>query len=98
MAYGYGHGAAPCAFAALQAGATGLGVALLEEAIELREAGIAAPILVLSEVPLGSEADALSNDVAVALYTERGLGGLAAAAEATGVAPRVHVKADTGMH
>ena len=48
-AQGYGHGAAPIALAALEAGATGLGVALVEEGIELREAGIDAPILVLSE-------------------------------------------------
>ena len=46
---GYGHGAVPVARAALEAGAIGLGVALVEEGIELREAGIDAPILVLSE-------------------------------------------------
>ena len=95
---GYGHGAVQCAEAALEAGATLLGVALLEEAWQLRAAGIVAPILLLSEAPPGSEGEALADDVAVALYTERGLGGLAAAAEATGIVPRVHVKADTGMH
>ena len=46
---GYGHGAVPVARAALDAGAVALGVALVEEGIELREAGIDAPILVLSE-------------------------------------------------
>ena len=45
----YGHGAVPLRRAALEAGAVGLGVALVEEGIELREAGIDAPILVLSE-------------------------------------------------
>ena len=46
---GYGHGAVPVARAALDAGAAALGVALVEEGIELRDAGIDAPVLVLSE-------------------------------------------------
>src|SRR4051794_329624 len=46
---GYGHGAVEVGRAALDAGATWLGVALVEEGVELREAGIDAPILVLSE-------------------------------------------------
>ncbi|RIK53239.1 hypothetical protein DCC62_32445, partial [candidate division KSB1 bacterium] len=44
---GYGHGAAPVARAALLAGATQLGVALLEEGVALRREGLRAPILVL---------------------------------------------------
>ena len=48
---GYGHGAVPIARAALDAGATWLGVALVEEGVALREAGIDAPVLVLSEPP-----------------------------------------------
>ncbi len=46
---GYGHGDVPVAEAALRAGATWLAVALLEEGVRLREAGIEAPVLVLSE-------------------------------------------------
>jgi alanine racemase len=49
----YGHGDVPVARAALAAGATWLGVALVEEGIGLRDAGIEAPILVLSEFPPG---------------------------------------------
>ena len=45
----YGHGAVPVARAAVRAGAAWLGVALVEEALELRRAGISAPLLVLSE-------------------------------------------------
>lgn len=41
----YGHGLIPCAKAAVEAGADFLGVALLEEAILLREAGVKAPLL-----------------------------------------------------
>ena len=48
---GYGHGAVEVASAALEAGAQGLCVALVREGVELREAGIDAPILVLSEQP-----------------------------------------------
>ncbi|MDP5051778.1 MAG: alanine racemase, partial [Candidatus Planktophila sp.] len=50
----YGHGLVPVAQAALDAGASSLGVALLEEAITLREAGISAPILAWL-VPPGSD-------------------------------------------
>ena len=50
---GYGHGAVPVARAALEGGASWLGVALVEEGVELREAGITAPVLVLSEPPAG---------------------------------------------
>src|SRR5215468_5637457 len=46
---GYGHGAVEIGRAALEAGATHLGVALVEEGVALREARIDAPILVLSE-------------------------------------------------
>src|SRR4029450_13454177 len=45
----YGHGAVPVARAAVRAGAAWLGVALVEEALELRRAGISAPLLGLSE-------------------------------------------------
>ena len=53
---GYGHGAVPVGRAALDAGASCLGVALVEEGVELRDAGIDAPVLVLSEpVPEAAE-------------------------------------------
>jgi alanine racemase len=52
---GYGHGAVPVARAALSAGAEWLGVALVEEGMALRDAGIDARVLVLSEFPPGSE-------------------------------------------
>jgi alanine racemase len=73
-------------------------VALLEEAVELRRAGFDQPILILSEVPAGSEAAALRADVTFALYSDGGLRRLVEAAEATGATPRVHIKVDTGMH
>jgi alanine racemase len=96
---GYGHGAVPVATAALGAGATWLGVALVEEGIRLREAGIEAAILVLSEFPSGSEKDALAAGLTPTLYTDAALARLADAAQSLGDARiGVHLKLDTGMH
>ena len=72
----YGHGAVPVARAALAAGATWCGVALVEEGLELRAAGIEAPILVLSEFPPGAEAVALAHRLTPSLYSTEGLGAL----------------------
>jgi alanine racemase len=95
---GYGHGDAAVARAALEAGATWVGVALVEEGLGLREAGVDAPILVLSEFPAGSEADALAARLTPTLYTTEGLDRLAAATRELERPPGVHVKVDTGMH
>ena len=95
---GYGHGAVPCARAALEGGASWLGVALVEEGLSLREAGIEAPVLVLSEFPPGAEKDALAAGLTPTVYTEAGLDGLSQVARDLGVAARVHLKVDTGMH
>jgi alanine racemase len=94
----YGHGDVEVARAALQGGATWLGVALVEEGIRLRDAGIEAPILTLSEFPAGSESDALEADLTPTVYSEAGLGGLASAAGKLGRSVSVHLKVDTGMH
>ncbi|MGH9102992.1 MAG: alanine racemase, partial [Acidimicrobiales bacterium] len=96
----YGHGAVAAASAALRGGATWLAVALVEEGIELRRAGIEAPVLVLSEAP----ADALRPLVAAGLvptvYSREGLQALEEAAGGLSPAGRidVHLKVDTGMH
>jgi len=92
---GYGHGAVAVARAALQAGAAWCGVALVEEGLELRAAGIESPILVLSEFPPGAEAVALAHRLTPSLYSLGGLQRLAAAARGP---VGVHVKVDSGMH
>jgi alanine racemase len=97
-ANGYGHGDVEVAGAALSAGATWLGVALVEEGLQLRAAGLTAPILVLTELPPGSERDALGAGLTPVAYTNEGLAGLASAARALGRQVGVHVKLDTGMH
>jgi alanine racemase len=95
-ANGYGHGDVEVARAALEAGATWIGAALVEEGLGLRAAGIEAPILVLSELPPGSEAVALAARLTPTVYSDAGLVRLAAAAPGRGIA--VHAKIDTGMH
>ncbi len=95
---GYGHGDVRVARAALDAGATWLGVALVEEGIGLRDAGIDVPVLLLSEPPVGSEKEALAANLTMTLYTGAGLRALAEAAGAFGRRVGVHVKLDTGMH
>ncbi|MGZ4150776.1 MAG: alanine racemase [Actinomycetota bacterium] len=94
-ANGYGHGDVEVARAALSAGATWIGVALVEEGLRLRAAGIEAPVLVLSEFPAGAERTALDASLTPTLYTAEGLARLSRAAAAD---VGVHVKVDTGMH
>jgi len=95
---GYGHGDAPVARAALEAGATWLGVALVEEGLGLRGAGIDAPILVLSEFPHGAEKEALAHGLTPTVYSDEGVAAVAEAAGSVGRTVGVHVKLDTGMH
>jgi alanine racemase len=94
----YGHGAVPCARAVLEGGASSLAVALVEEGIELREAGVDAPILLLSEPPPDAVAEAVAAELTLTLYTAAGIERAADAGRARGRSVPVHVKVDTGMH
>lgn len=99
---GYGHGAIEVARAALDAGASRLAVAHVSEGIQLREAGIVAPILLLSEPPADALAGAWAHDLTPTLYhaeTVAKAGQLVEASSATGPRPwPIHLKVDTGMH
>lgn len=95
---GYGHGAVPVAKAALDAGATWLGVALVEEGAALRSEGIDAPILVLSEPPLPAAAVVVSERLTPVVYTPAGIEALAKANVHADEPLPVHLKVDTGMH
>ena len=97
-ANGYGHGAVEVAQTALSAGARGLCVALADEAHQLRQAKIVAPILIVSEQPETQHEQMLRDDVAATLYNEATILSYAATAERLGVVGRVHLKIDTGMH
>ncbi len=94
----YGHGAVAVARAALEGGATWLAVATPEEGIELRDAGIGAPVLVLSEPPPQAVADVVARGLTPTLYSRRAVRAVAEASERAGVVTDVHVKVDTGMH
>jgi alanine racemase len=76
---GYGHGAVPVARAALEAGASWLAVAVVEEGEALRRAGVDVPILLLAEPPADAMAGAAANRLTPTLYT---VGGVEAAAKA----------------
>jgi alanine racemase len=93
---GYGHGAVRVSEAALGAGASCLAVALVEEGIVLREAGIDAPILLLSEPPPEAAAEVVARRLTPTVYTSRGIDAFGAAA--TDGVLGVHLKVDTGMH
>lgn len=88
---GYGHGAVPVARAALEAGATWLGVATAAEARELRAAGLTAPVLIFGPLTGADLADAAEAGAEVVAWSVPFLD----AAARLGV--RVHVKVDTGM-
>lgn len=92
---GYGHGDVPVAEAALEAGAGRLAVALVEEGVRLREAGIASPILVLSEPSSNDVAELVHWRLTPSAYRVEFLKALAAAADEP---LEVHLKIDTGMH
>ncbi|MCL6594095.1 MAG: alanine racemase, partial [Alicyclobacillus sp.] len=89
----YGHGALPVARASLAAGASWLGVATLDEALQLRQAGLTAPILVLGYVDSRWAAVAVRHQVTLSVVSVEH----AQALSATGEPVCVHLKLDTGM-
>src|ERR687884_1017923 len=93
----YGHGAVPVARACVEAGATGLAVATVDEGLALRRSGITAPLLVLGASAPEEHPEALRHDLTLAVGSLRMADDVAAAARATGVTARVHVEVDTGM-
>ncbi|TFB48483.1 alanine racemase [Cryobacterium tagatosivorans] len=96
-ANGYGHGAAPVARAALAGGADWLGVADIEEALELRSAGIRAPILAWLHDPDADWAGAIAADIDLGLSSARQLQQVADAAESLGRTASVQIKLETGL-
>ncbi len=93
----YGHGAVKCARIMQTSGADQFAVATVDEGIELREAGIAKPILILSEPPISAIDALLEHDLMPSVYTmEFGLALGEAAAAADKVA-EYHLAVDTGM-
>ena len=94
---GYGHGAVPVARAALEGGASALGVAAVSEAESLRDAGLDAPILIMGPLT-GDEWDrAVAAGAELAAWTPEAVGAAEAAGARRGVAVPLHLKLDTGM-
>ena len=94
---GYGHGLVPSARAVLAGGADFLGVAVLDEALALRAAGITAPVLAWLHGPGTDYTAAFAADVEVSVNAGWALDDVLAAVRAAGRPARVHLKADTGL-
>lgn len=90
----YGHGAVEIAQEAVACGAEILGVAFLDEAIELRKAGIVSPVLVLGYTPPEGIALARRHGVTLTIFDREMLDALR---HESGSPVQVHVKIDTGM-
>jgi alanine racemase len=94
---GYGHGAAAVGRAAVDGGATWLAVAQVDEARALRDSGIDAPVLLLSEPRSRAEVDTgIALGITFTVYTPAMIDAIGGAAK-QGDYP-VHLKVDTGMH
>jgi alanine racemase len=93
----YSHGAVPVARAALEAGATWLGVARVSELLELRSGGISAPVLMLGYVPPLRLEEVIDLDCVLTVWSCDQLEEISAAAARMGKYTRVHIKVDTGM-
>lgn len=96
-ANGYGHGAVEVSRAALGAGADMLAVATLEEAVELKDAGIPAPVLLLGCLFPDQASDVIEYDVTSMVCDLSYASELSRTAISAGRRARVHVKVDTGM-
>jgi len=98
---GYGHGMVPVARILAEAGADGLCVATLDEAIELRDAGLALPILVLYPVPAAFAAEAAARDIALAagdpVLLDRLLAAIGSRAAGDARELRLHLEVETGL-
>lgn len=96
-ANGYGHGVIETSKACLAAGAEFLAVAMLTEAMELREAGFTCPILILGWTPEEGYEQAIQQQIRLAVFDAEEAARLSAKALAMGKKALVHLKLDTGM-
>jgi alanine racemase len=96
-ANGYGHGAEAVARTALDNGADRLALARLDEAVDLRDAGIDAPMLVFGYTPPERADELLKHDLTQTVFSLEAARDLSDAAGALGRPIRVHLKVDTGM-
>ncbi|MGI6032454.1 MAG: alanine racemase [Coriobacteriales bacterium] len=95
---GYGHGAIPVAKTALANGADHLAVSTVEEGVELRQAGIEAPILILSQPPISAIPLLLHFNIMPTVTTSEFALALGEAADRQGMVAKYHLALDTGMN
>ena len=93
----YGHGAVQVARVLEDEGVAMLGVALVEEGIELRSGGVKAPILVMGGSYEGGYGLMVEHRLTPTLFRREHIDGLIAAAQRSGIAATAHLKLDTGM-
>lgn len=93
----YGHGAVPVARAVLAAGADRLAVATVEEAIELRQTGVAAPILNLGWTAPEQIEQALRYNVQFTVFDYENAVLISTMAQSRGKSAAIHIKLDTGL-
>lgn len=94
----YGHGLLPVSLTLAQAGADYLGVAMVEEGVRLREAGVRLPILCVGASFKSSLEQGIKEDIIFTLYEESQLYDMQLAAKSVGKKARVHIKLETGMN
>ncbi|EHR49048.1 alanine racemase [Saccharomonospora marina XMU15] len=94
---GYGHGAAPVARAAVEAGASWLGTASLAEALDLRDAGITVRLLSWLDTTGVDFTPGIASDIELSVSSVQELARVADAAGRAGRTARVHLKIDTGL-
>lgn len=93
----YGHGAVDVAPVLIENGADRLAVAMLSEALELREAGIKVPILILGYTDVAFSEMLINNDIEQTVYSLDYAKELSKKAEALGKVAKIHIAVDTGM-
>lgn len=93
----YGHGALDVATTLIKGGATKLGVAVITEALELRDSGIDTPIVILGYTPLSFAKKLIINDIEQTAYTYECAAELSKEAQSLNKRVKIHVAVDTGM-
>ncbi|MFR1672668.1 MAG: alanine racemase [Candidatus Gastranaerophilaceae bacterium] len=94
----YGHGSVMLAPTLLASGADMLGVASIDEGVDLRQAKINCEILVLGAVPVWAVESAVKADLSISVFSKEHLEACRQAYVRTGIKPKVHIKLDTGMN
>lgn len=94
----YGHGSVMCAPIFSATGIEVFGVASVDEALELRENKVSAPILVLGSVPIWAYETAIKNDITISIFTQEHLEAAKLISQRLNKKLKAHIKIDSGMN